>query len=144
MDVFKKEKRSWIMSRVKCGDTVPERLVRSMIHRMGYRFRLHAKDLPGNPDIVLPRHRNIIFVHGCFWHGHHNCPRSKKPTTNIAFWKKKIDTNVARDKKNFRAIGKLGWNVLVIWQCELSNKSRLAAKVESFLGENKQIRGKTS
>ena len=135
MDVFKQGKRSWIMSRVKGVDTVPERLVRSLLHRMGYRFRLHRKDLPGNPDIVLPRHHKIIFVHGCFWHGHRNCPRAKKPTTNIAFWKKKIDTNVARDRKNIRMLQKLGWDVLVVWQCELKNMSYLTAKIKRFLGE---------
>ena len=135
MDVFKQGKRSWIMSRVKGVDTVPERLVRSLLHRMGYRFRLHRKDLPGNPDIVLPRHHKIIFVHGCFWHGHRNFPRAKKPTTNIAFWKKKIDTNVARDRKNIRMLQKLGWDVLVVWQCELKNMSYLTAKIKRFLGE---------
>lgn len=133
MDVFKKAKRSWIMSRIKGVDTAPELLVRSLVHRMGFRFRLHRKDLPGKPDIVLPRHRMIIFVHGCFWHGHRNCARAKNPTTNIAFWQNKIDTNVARDKKNFRALKKLNWAVLIIWQCELRNVSRLTARLEKFL-----------
>lgn len=140
MDVFKKGKRSWIMSRVKGVDTAPERIVRSFIHKMGFRFRLHRKDLPGDPDIVLPRHRKIIFVHGCFWHGHRNCPRAKKPTTNIAFWNKKIDTNVARDKINLRTLRKLDWDVLTIWQCELRNMARLTARVERFLGETKEMR----
>ena len=95
-DVFSQEKRSWIMSRVKGRDTKPEILVRSFIFRMGFRFRLHRRDLPGTPDIVLPRHSKVIFVHGCFWHGHKRCPRSKRPTTNANFW------NDIKNSKNWK------------------------------------------
>jgi len=103
-DVFSQEKRSWIMSRVKGRDTKPEILVRSFIFRMGFRFRLHRRDLPGTPDIVLPRHGKVIFVHGCFWHGHKRCPRSKRPTTNENFWNKKLDGNIKRDKRYRREL----------------------------------------
>lgn len=107
-DVFTSEKRSWIMGRVKSRNTKPEMLVRSMIHRMGFRFRLHKKDLPGNPDIVLCKHKKVIFIHGCFWHGHEDCPRSKRPTTNIEFWNKKLDQNIERDKRFQRLLKEAG------------------------------------
>src|SRR5688500_15685000 len=99
-DTFTKEQRSKIMSQVKSTNTKPEILVRQLLHRMGYRFRLHRKDLPGKPDIVLPRHHKVIFVHGCFWHGHEGCPRAARPTTNVDFWNTKIDRNVERDVRN--------------------------------------------
>lgn len=132
-DVFSKEKRSWIMSQVKGVNTKPEVLVRSLIHRMGYRFRIHRRDLPGNPDIVLPRHRKVIFVHGCFWHGHKRCPRSKRPTTNENFWNKKLDDNIKRDKRNYWTIRRLNWKVLVIWECEIRKPKVLQRKLEKFL-----------
>ncbi|MEN6476300.1 MAG: DNA mismatch endonuclease Vsr [Syntrophaceae bacterium] len=132
-DVFTKEKRSWIMSRVKGRDTKPEILVRSFIHRMGFRFRVHRSDLPGNPDIVLPRHGKVIFVHGCFWHGHLQCPRSKRPTTNKDFWNKKLDGNIKRDKRFQRKLHRLGWKVLIVWQCETNNPEKLLKKLERFL-----------
>ncbi|MBK8541814.1 MAG: DNA mismatch endonuclease Vsr [Ardenticatenia bacterium] len=117
-DVFPQDKRSWIMSRVRSRDTRPERTVRSLVHRMGYRFRLHGRDLPGHPDIVLPRHKKAILVHGCFWHGHEQCPRSKRPATNAAFWAKKLDGNIARDSAYLDELRRLGWGVLVVWECE--------------------------
>jgi DNA mismatch endonuclease (patch repair protein) len=132
-DVFSKEKRSWIMSRVKGRDTKPEILVRSFVHRMGYRFRIHGRDLPGNPDIVLPRHRKVIFVHGCFWHGHNRCPRSKRPTTNKSFWNKKLDGNIKRDRRFRRALLLKGWRILVVWQCETREPDRVLRKLERFL-----------
>jgi len=132
-DVFSKEKRSWIMSRVKGRDTKPEMLVRSFVHRMGFRFRVHRRDLPGNPDIVLPRHGKVIFVHGCFWHGHERCPRSKRPTTNKSFWNKKLDANIERDKRFQRELRRMGWKLLVVWQCETHNPEKLLGKLERFL-----------
>ncbi len=132
-DVFSKEKRSWIMSRVKGRDTKPEILVRSFVHRMGYRFRIHGRDLPGNPDIVLPRHGKVIFVHGCFWHGHNRCPRSKRPTTNKSFWNKKLDGNIKRDRRFRRSLVLKGWGILVVWQCETGDPDRLLRKLERFL-----------
>lgn len=134
-DVFSREKRSWIMSRVNGLNTKPEVLVRSLIHRMGYRFRIHRRDLPGNPDIVLSRHGKVIFVHGCFWHGHKKCPRSKRPTTNESFWNKKLDNNIKRDKRFFRAIRQLNWKVLVIWECETRKTELLLQKLERFLND---------
>lgn len=132
-DVFSKEKRSWIMSRVKGRDTKPEMLVRSFVHRMGFRFRVHRRDLPGNPDIVLPRHGKVIFVHGCFWHGHKRCPRSKRPATNKSFWNKKLDANIERDKCIRKELLRMGWKLLVVWQCETHSPERLLVKLERFL-----------
>jgi len=121
------------MSRVKGRDTKPEMLVRSFVHRMGFRFRVHRRDLPGNPDIVLPRHGKVIFVHGCFWHGHERCPRSKRPTTNKSFWNKKLDANIERDKRFQRELRRMGWKLLVVWQCETHNPEKLLGKLERFL-----------
>jgi DNA mismatch endonuclease (patch repair protein) len=132
-DVFSKEKRSWIMSRVKGRDTKPEIRVRSFVHRMGFRFRIHRRDLPGNPDIALPRHGKAIFVHGCFWHGHKHCRRSKRPTTNKGFWNKKLDTNIARDERFRKKLRRMGWKVLVVWQCETRQPEKLLGKLERFL-----------
>jgi DNA mismatch endonuclease, patch repair protein len=132
-DVFSKEKRSWIMSRVKWRDTKPEILVRSFVHRLGFRFRVHRRDLPGNPDILLPRHGMVIFVHGCFWHGHKRCPRSKRPETNKSFWNQKLDANIERDKRFRKELRRMGWKLLVVWQCETSNPEKLLEKLERFL-----------
>jgi DNA mismatch endonuclease (patch repair protein) len=132
-DVFTTEKRSWIMSRVKGRDTKPELLVRSVIHRMGLRFRVHRRDLPGNPDIVLPRHGKVIFVHGCFWHGHTRCARSKRPIANVSFWNKKLDANIERDKRFRKTLRRMGWKVLVLWQCETRKPEKLLMKLERFL-----------
>ena len=135
-DVFSRKKRSWIMSRVKGCDTKPEILVRSIVHRMGLRFRVHRRDLPGNPDIVLPRHAKVIFVHGCFWHGHKECPRSKRPTTNKDFWNRKLDRNVERDKRFRRKLQSIGWKVLVLWQCEIRKPEKLMGRLERFLHDS--------
>jgi len=132
-DVFSKEKRSWIMSRIKGRDTKPEMLVRSFVHRMGFRFRVHRRDLPGNPDIVLPRYGKVIFVHGCFWHGHKRCPRSMRPATNKSFWNKKLDANIERDKHIRNELRRMGWKLLVVWQCETHNPEKLLGKLERFL-----------
>lgn len=133
VDKFSPAERSRIMSLVKGRDTSPEKLVRSILHKMGYRFRLHVKNLPGNPDIVLPKHRKIIFVHGCFWHGHKGCNRSKRPTTNVEFWDKKLSGNIQRDTKFRRKLKLMGWKVLVIWQCQTKNINKLQVKLENFL-----------
>lgn len=134
-DVFSRGKRSWIMGRVRGRDTKPEMLVRSLVHQMGFRFRVHRRDLPGNPDIVLPRHRKVIFVHGCFWHGHPGCPRSTRPTTNQSFWDRKLDGNLERDKRFQQQLLLMGWKVLVIWQCETKVSDTLAMRLERFLNE---------
>lgn len=121
------------MSRIKGRDTQPEILVRSMIFRMGFRFRLHRTDLPGTPDIVLPRLKKIIFVHGCFWHGHKGCPRSKRPMTNVDFWHKKLDSNMERDKRVCKELREKGWDILVVWGCETKDSEQLRKKLERFL-----------
>jgi len=108
---------------------------------MGYRFRLHKKNMPGKPDIVLPKHKKVIFVHGCFWHGHKNCPRSKRPSTNVKFWNKKIDGNIERDKKNIKSLEYLGWKTLIIWTCEIKNEDALKHKLISFMKTSKLEQG---
>jgi DNA mismatch endonuclease (patch repair protein) len=130
------QQRSRNMSRVKGRDTKPELLVRSVVHRLGYRFRLHGKELPGRPDLVLPRHRKVIFVHGCFWHGHAGCRRAARPSTNREFWDRKIEGNVARDAANMRALRRAGWKVLVVWQCALKDRARLEKRLRGFLSES--------
>lgn len=121
MDDLTKKQRSYCMSRVKGKDTKPELVVRSFVHGLGYRFRLHRKDLPGKPDIVLPRHRKIIFVHGCFWHMH-TCKKGKStPATRAQFWQDKREGNKKRDKRNIRELKKLGWDVLVVWECQVKS-----------------------
>lgn len=134
MDVFSREKRSQIMSRVSGRNTKPEIAVRSSLHRMGYRFRLHRKDLPGKPDITLPKYKKVIFVHGCFWHGHEDCPRSKRPSTNEEFWREKLNKNIERDKETVTALKELGWDVLTVWACEVKDPNKLKTKLFSFLG----------
>jgi len=127
------------MSRVSGKNTKPELVVRSLLHNMGYRFRLHRNDLPGKPDITLPKHKKIIFVHGCFWHGHKDCSRAKRPTTNIEFWNEKLDKNIERDKANISMLRQLDWNVLTVWTCEVNETEKLRNKLHSFLegkGEN--------
>jgi DNA mismatch endonuclease (patch repair protein) len=121
------------MSRVKGKNTAPELLVRSILHRMGYRFRLHRKDLPGNPDIVLPKYKAAIFVHGCFWHQHPNCPRSEKPSTNKSFWEKKLYGNRERDRKKIKQLRELGWKTLVLWQCQIKKRRTLHNQLQKFL-----------
>lgn len=124
------------MSHVKGKDTKPEILVRSLVHKLGYRFRKHKSDLPGKPDIVLPKHRKVIFVHGCFWHGHNKCTRSSRPSSNKSFWKKKLDTNITRDKRNIHNLKSQGWEVLIIWSCEIRNTEKLINKISKFLTKN--------
>lgn len=133
MDVFSGKKRSQIMSRVSGRNTKPELLVRSLLHNMGYRFRLHRNDLPGKPDITLPKYKKVIFVHGCFWHSHLNCPRSKRPTTNEKFWREKLDKNMKRDKASVNKLQELGWDVLVVWTCEMKDTENLKNKLFSFI-----------
>ncbi|MEE9453510.1 MAG: very short patch repair endonuclease [Paracoccaceae bacterium] len=120
-DRISKERRSWNMSRIKGKDTKPELLLRSMLHKAGYRFRLHRKDLPGKPDIVLPKYRTAIFVNGCYWHRHENCPNTTTPKTRTEFWKAKFKDTVERDKRNVTELEALGWRVITIWECALKN-----------------------
>jgi DNA mismatch endonuclease, patch repair protein len=132
-DTVSREKRSAIMAAVRSRDTTPEKFVRSLLHRLGYRFRLHRKDLPGRPDIVLPRHRAVVFVHGCFWHAHRCKAGDRLPATNTEFWRNKRNENVIRDRAAIGRLPKLGWHVLVVWECETRNARALASKVKRFL-----------
>ena len=118
MDVHSPEQRSYNMSRIKGKNTKPELLVRKWLWSRGYRYRLHRKDLPGKPDIVFPRQKKAVFVHGCFWHKH-DCRYFKWPRTNREFWKKKINENVRRDQKNYQDLIADGWNYFIVWECEL-------------------------
>jgi DNA mismatch endonuclease (patch repair protein) len=124
MDIFSKSKRSEIMAKVSGKDTKPEILVRKYLFSKGFRYRKNVKELQGKPDIVLPKYRTIIFVHGCFWHGHENCEAAKLPASNIAYWTKKVSSNINRDALHFLSLKKLGWNIIVIWECELKTKNR--------------------
>jgi DNA mismatch endonuclease, patch repair protein len=132
-DVFTREKRSEIMARVRNKNTRPEMVVRSVLHAMGYRYRLHGRDLPGSPDIVFPKRRTVIFVHGCFWHGHEGCGRAKRPTGNAAFWNEKIDLNMARDAEAAARLTEAGWRVHVVWQCRISEAQVLGDELRAFL-----------
>lgn len=131
-DVYSREKRSEVMSKVRSFDTRPELVIRKHLHSLGFRFRLHRKNLPGKPDIVLTRHRAIVLVHGCFWHHHTHCRKSKLPVSNADFWRNKILRNVRRDKQNISELKRLRWRVLVIWECEIRT-ARYMSKLKRFL-----------
>jgi DNA mismatch endonuclease (patch repair protein) len=133
MDTLTKERRSWNMSRIKGRDTSPERIVRSILHRMGYRFRLHRKDLPGKPDVVLPKHKTVIFVHGCFWHRHKGCKDATLPKTRRSFWRKKLEGNAARDRVKERSLRILGWRVIVLWECETLHTEKVCQRLNQLL-----------
>ena len=132
-DVLTPEQRSRCMSAIRSKNTKPEMIVRSVTHCMGYRFRLHRKDLPGKPDLVFPRRRKAIFVHGCFWHQHPNCRFATRPATRAEFWAEKLDGNVARDEKHITALQELGWKVGVVWECEIRDLQRLELELRAFL-----------
>jgi len=133
-DMFTPEYRSWIMSRIRSRNTRPELMVRMILHRLGYRFSLRRKDLPGTPDIVLPLHRAVVFVHGCFWHRHPRCKVATKPTTRPAFWRAKFTRNVGRDKANLRAVRRRGWRAMVVWECQvLKDPMKVARRLDTFL-----------
>lgn len=125
MDLLTKEKRSWNMSRIKGKDTKPEIIVRSILHKNGFRFRLNRKDLPGKPDIVLPKYQTVILVHGCFWHRHPRCKFAYNPKSRVKFWQNKFSENVERDKNVRKKLRRMGWKVIVVWECELRNMEKL-------------------
>ncbi|WP_034642348.1 very short patch repair endonuclease [Desulfovibrio inopinatus] len=137
MDVFDKEKRSKIMRNIKGKNTSIEIKLRKLIYSLGYRYRLHYASLPGKPDIVFPGRKKVIFIHGCFWHQHTWCKRGSKPKSNLEYWLPKLKKNVERDKKKQEEIMALGWNPLIVWECELKAKNReaLIEKITSFLEE---------
>ena len=133
VDTLSRKRRSWNMSRIKGRDTAPERIVRSVLHRLGFRFRLHGQKLPGRPDIVLPKYKTVVLVHGCFWHRHSRCRFAYTPKSNVAFWLRKFEENVARDRRTKRRLRTLGWAVVTVWECETANLQRLAARMGRVL-----------
>lgn len=142
MDIMSKEKRSWIMSRIRDKNTKPEKRIRSLLHELGYRFRLHRNDLPGRPDIVLPKYKSVIFVHGCFWHQHRGCKYAYKPKSRVEFWTKKFKENRERDRRKTKELKHIGWRVIVVWECELEKPELLIAKIQKLLTKNNFIRQK--
>ena len=132
MDRLTPERRSWLMSRIGSKDTSTEIRVRRLAHSMGLRFRLHRRDLPGTPDLVFPKHRIVVFVHGCFWHRHLGCKKATVPKTRIQFWQNKFDKNVARDIRATKDLSDLGWTVETIWECETNDIIALSNRLENI------------
>lgn len=134
MDTYSSTRRSEIMSRIRDKDTKPEVRVRRALHRMGYRFRLHSKNLPGSPDVVLPKWKTVVLVHGCFWHGCKKCDRGTRvPKTNTDFWLEKIAVNKRRDRRVRSALRAAGWRVIVVWACQTENARKLTARLTAAL-----------
>ena len=133
-DVHSKETRSYNMSRIKGKNTKPELIVRSFLHQNGYRYRLHSKYLPGTPDIVLKKYRTVVFVHGCFWHGHEGCKYFVVPKTRTQWWLDKINRNKAKDAESYETLIDQNWKIIIIWECELK-KDKIANTLESLLNE---------
>lgn len=144
MDIVSEEQRSYNMSRIRSRNTKPELAVRSLLHRLGYRFTVNGpknKQLPGKPDIVLPRHQAVIFVHGCFWHGHEGCAQFRIPRTRTAWWEAKIRGNAERDGRNQLELSELGWRVIVIWECEIRVPGFPDVVQERLLGASSEPTG---
>jgi DNA mismatch endonuclease (patch repair protein) len=135
MDTLSRKERSQRMSLIRNRDTKPELLVRRLVHRSGYRYRLHRTDLPGKPDLVFPRQKKVIFVHGCFWHRHPKCGLARLPKSRLSFWLPKLTENRRRDLKNLRTLRKMGWAVSIVWECETGDQSALVRKLHMFLSE---------
>lgn len=137
-DTLSRDRRSWVMSRVRSKDTGPEMLVRRIVHGMGYRYRLHVRVLPGVPDLVFSSRRAAIFVHGCYWHQHPGCRLARVPKSRVEFWRTKLERNRERDSENLAALRRLGWRVLVVWECQLTGRRdtwerRLRGRLSRFL-----------
>ncbi|MFQ5672897.1 MAG: very short patch repair endonuclease [Nitrospinales bacterium] len=137
MDTLTPRQRSERMSRIRAKDTKPEIVVRRMTHGLGFRFRLHSRKLPGCPDLVFSRRRKVIFVHGCFWHRHKKCCNDRPPKTKLDFWLPKLNGNRKRDVKNQIQLRKMGWDFLIIWECELKNKEKLSKRIVDYLEDKK-------
>lgn len=137
-DNLTKEQRKKAMSRVRQQDTKPEKIVRSLLHRLGFRFRKNVSSIVGKPDIVLPKYKTVIFVHGCFWHQHKNCRKSARPISNADFWNTKLDKNVERDKKIAQLLKKAGWKIITVWECELKHMEKLEKKLLRNLLDNRK------
>lgn len=134
MDSITSIERSAVMARVRSKNTAPELIVRSAVHALGYRFRLHRRDLPGTPDLVFPRRGKVIFVHGCFWHQHACAAGMRTPKSRVQFWRKKLMSNVLRDQSVVAKLRRKGWGVMAVWECQLKNPLRLARRLRRFLG----------
>lgn len=134
-DTLTPEERSKRMSLIRCTGTVPEMKLRRLVHRMGFRYRLHVKELPGKPDLVFPSRRAIIFMHGCFWHRHSHCKLARLPKSKQEFWEVKLNGNKKRDLLNQEKLKLLGWRVLVVWECEMANTGQLQVIIRNFLQE---------
>ncbi len=133
-DTISRAHRSWNMSRIRGKDTAPERTVRSHLHRLGFRFVLHSRNLPGKPDIVLPKYKSVVLVHGCFWHRHQGCKFAYTPSSNLGFWNRKFAGTSQRDKETRAALVRLGWQIVTVWECEVKrNPSRVAARIQNTL-----------
>lgn len=141
-DVHSPEIRSYNMSHIRSKDTKPEEIVRKYLFHQGFRYRKNVASLPGKPDIVLPRYHVCVFVNGCFWHKHDGCKYFKWPQSNVEFWRKKIESNVLRDQKEYQALHKLGWETIVVWECELRRdiRSETLEKLKERLIDRKEIR----
>jgi DNA mismatch endonuclease, patch repair protein len=138
MDIWTKEKRSKVMSRIRGKNTKPEMILRKALFKLGYRYRIHKKDLPGKPDIVFTKNKTVIFVHGCFWHFHKDCPEGRIPSTNSTFWKEKLEKNIAKDEKNYEVLRETGWNVIAIWECVVEKKLQdVLSSIEKQIKTNK-------
>jgi DNA mismatch endonuclease (patch repair protein) len=135
MDRLTPERRSWLMSRVFSKNTSAEMRVRSAAHARGLRFRVHRKDLPGTPDLVFPKWRTAIFVHGCFWHRHSNCKKATTPKTRVDFWQEKFDRNLARDQANLAALCAAGWRAELVWECQTKSPEVLKARLDDIFGK---------
>lgn len=133
MDRISKKHRSWNMSKIRSKDTKPEIAVRSILHKMGYRFRLGAKDVPGKPDVVLRRYKTAVFVHGCFWHRHEGCKFAYTPKSNVAFWEEKFRRNIERDEIVGKELRKTGWLQIIVWECELSDIPKLEKRLRRLI-----------
>lgn len=140
-DTLTPKERSERMSRIRSKDTKPEITVRRLVHGMGYRYRLHRRDLPGIPDLVFPRLKKVIFIHGCFWHRHSDprCKLARLPKSRLDFWKPKLEANRQRDLENIHKLSRLGWEVLVVWECEISDKEQLENEIRPFLEARHEI-----
>lgn len=136
-DIWSKEKRSAVMSKIRSKNTKPEMILRSFLHKKGFRFRIHRKDLPGKPDLVLPKYNAAVFVHGCFWHYHSDCREGRVPDTNSKFWQDKLSKNINRDTAHQLKLAEMGWRIVVIWECELESalkNNSMDILVEKILG----------
>ncbi|WP_456752727.1 very short patch repair endonuclease [Bradyrhizobium sp. USDA 4461] len=142
MDTLTKAQRSERMARIRSKDTTPELAVRQALFALGYRYQLHRQDLPGKPDLVFPSRKKVVFVHGCFWHAHAGCSVANMPKSRTEFWQAKFQRNVERDKVNKRALRRMGWSTLTVWECEIKHTDRLVRRVTNYLGPKRAKKNK--